>query len=61
MKASDTILEGEHSMLYELLILWIVGSITAVVSSMVFGGLLCVWCAFIGRKRAAQMAATCAH
>jgi hypothetical protein len=32
-------------MLYELFMLWFVGSIAAVVVSMVFGGLLCLWCA----------------
>jgi len=32
-------------MLYELFMLWMVVSITAVVASMVLGGLLCVWCA----------------
>jgi hypothetical protein len=49
----------EHFMLYELAMLWIVGSITVVAASMVFGGLLCVWCAFIGRRRAARMVANC--
>ena len=39
-------------MLYELFMFWIVGSITAVATSMVLGGLLCVWCAFKGRRRA---------
>jgi hypothetical protein len=38
-------------MLYELFMLWIVGSISVVVASMVLGGLLCVWCAFKGSKR----------
>jgi len=33
-------------MLYELFMLWIVGSITAVAASMVLGGVLCLWCAF---------------
>jgi hypothetical protein len=33
-------------MFYELFMLWMVGSITAVVVSMVLGGLLCLWCAF---------------
>ena len=32
-------------LLYELFMLWMVGSITAVVASMVIGGLLCLWCA----------------
>jgi len=32
-------------LLYELFMLWMVVSITAVVASMVFGGLLCLWCA----------------
>jgi len=39
-------------MLYELFMFWVVGSIAVVVASMVFGGLLCVWCAFKGRVRA---------
>jgi len=38
-------------MLYELFMLWIVGSISVVVASMVIGGLLCVWCAYKGGKR----------
>ncbi len=38
-------------MLYELFMVWVVGSITVVVASMVFGGLLCVWCALKGGKR----------
>ena len=38
-------------MLYELFMLWIVGSISVVVASMVIGGLLCVWCAYKGSKR----------
>ena len=46
-------------MLYELFIVWVVGSITVVATSMVLGGLLCVWCAFVGRRRAARMVATC--
>ena len=46
-------------MLYELFVVWIVGSITVVAASMVFGGILCVWCAFIGRKRADRMVANC--
>jgi hypothetical protein len=32
-------------LLYDLFMLWMIGSITAVVVSMVLGGLLCVWCA----------------
>ena len=32
-------------LLYELFMGWIVVSITAIVASMVFGGLLCLWCA----------------
>ena len=55
----DTIFKGVPCMLYELFIVWIVGSITVVATSMVFGGLLCVWCAFIGRRRAARMVANC--
>ncbi len=38
-------------MLYILFMFWIVASISMVVASMVIGGLLCVWCAFIGRRR----------
>jgi len=38
-------------MLYELFMVWMVGSITVVVASMVLGGLLCVWCAYKGSKR----------
>jgi len=49
----------EHFILYELAMLWIVASITVVAASMVFGGLLCVWCAFIGRRRAARMVSSC--
>jgi hypothetical protein len=37
-------------MLYELFMVWMVGSITVVVASMVIGGLLCVWCAFKGKR-----------
>jgi hypothetical protein len=39
-------------MLYELFMFWMVGSIIVIVASMVLGGLLCVWCAFKGSKRA---------
>jgi len=38
-------------MLYELFMIWVVGSISVIAASMVFGGLLCVWCAFKGRRR----------
>lgn len=38
-------------MLYELFMLWVVGSISVILASMVLGGLLCVWCAFIARRR----------
>ena len=38
-------------MLYALFMLWMVGSISVVVASMVIGGLLCVWCAYQGGKR----------
>lgn len=38
-------------MLYELFMYWVVGSIGMVVASMVFSGLLCVWCASKGSKR----------
>ena len=39
-------------MLYELFMFWVIGSISVIVVSMVLGGLLCVWCAFKGSKRA---------
>ncbi len=45
-------------MLYALFMFWIVASISAVVVSMVLGGLLCVWCAFIGRRRSRRDAAS---
>ena len=48
----DIIFLEVNSMLYELFMIWIVGSITVVAASMVLGGLLCVWCAYKGRKRA---------
>ena len=38
-------------MLYAVFMFWIVASISVVVASMVLGGVLCVWCAFIGRRR----------
>ena len=38
-------------MLYALFMFWMVASISPVVASMVIGGLVCVWCAFIGRRR----------
>jgi hypothetical protein len=44
---------GTHSMLYEIFMFWVVASITGIVASVVLGGLLCVWCAYIGRKRTA--------
>jgi hypothetical protein len=37
--------------LYTLFMFWMVASISVVVVSMVLGGVLCVWCAFIGRRR----------
>ena len=46
-------------MLYELFMFWVIGSITVVVASMVRGGLLCVWCAFKGGKRA-RLVSNCA-
>lgn len=42
-------------MLYELFMYWVVGSITVIAASMVFGGLLCVWCAYRGSKRSRQV------
>lgn len=49
----DTIFsEAQFMILYDLFMLWIVGSISVIAASMVFGGLLCVWCAFKGRRRA---------
>lgn len=41
-------------MLYAVFMFWIVASISAVAASMVLGGVLCVWCAFIGRRRSRQ-------
>ena len=38
-------------MLYALFMFWMVASISVIVASMVLGGLLCVWCTFIGRRR----------
>jgi len=38
-------------MLYELFMIWVVGSIAVIATSMVLGGLLCVWCAFKGSRR----------
>ena len=38
-------------MLYTVFMFWMVVSISVVVVSMVLGGVLCVWCAFIGRRR----------
>lgn len=48
-------------MLYELFMFWVVVSITGLVASMVMGGLLCVWCALIGRKRAEWLSASCVN
>ena len=45
-------------MLYALFMFWIVASISVAVASMVIGGLLCVWCAFIGRRRFRRDAAS---
>ena len=45
-------------MLYAIFMFWIVASISVVVASMVIGGSLCVWCAFIGRKRFRRDAAS---
>jgi spore maturation protein SpmA len=39
-------------MLYELFMFLFAGSIIGVAVCIVLFGLLCVWCAFIGRKRA---------
>jgi hypothetical protein len=47
-------------MLYELFMLWMVGSISVIVASMVIGGLLCVWCAYKGSKRS-QLASDRTH
>jgi membrane protein required for beta-lactamase induction len=41
----------EEPMLYAVFLFWVVASISVVVASLVLGGLLCVWCAFIGRRR----------
>jgi hypothetical protein len=44
-------------MLYDIFMFWIVGSIIGVVVSIVLGGLLCVWCAVISRRRAERSSA----
>ena len=41
----------EESLLYALFMFWVVASISVVVAGMVLGGLLCLWCAFISRRR----------
>jgi hypothetical protein len=46
-------------MLYELFMFWVVVSTTGLVASMVLGGLLCVWCAYIGRKYAERCSSMC--
>ena len=38
-------------MLYAVFLFWVVASISVVAASMVISGVLCVWCAFIGRRR----------
>jgi hypothetical protein len=48
-------------MLYELFMFWVVVSIAGLVASMVLGGLLCVWCALIGRKRAEWHSTSCVN
>jgi hypothetical protein len=45
-------------MLYAVFMFWMVASISVVAASMVLGGLLCVWCAFIGRRRFRQNVAS---
>ena len=45
-------------MLYTVFMFWMVVSISVVAVSMVFGGVLCVWCAFIGRRRFRRDAAS---
>jgi len=57
----DTIFLEAHSMLYELFMFWVVGSITVVVASMVLGGLLCVWCSYRGSKQARWSLTTRTH
>jgi hypothetical protein len=37
-------------MLYELFMVWMVGSIAVIAASMVLGGLLCVWCAYSSKR-----------
>jgi membrane protein implicated in regulation of membrane protease activity len=44
-------------MLYDLFMFWIVASISMIAASMVLGGLLCVWCAFVSRRRAERSSA----
>ena len=41
----------EESLLYALFMFWVVASISVVVAGMVLGGLLCLWCAYISRRR----------
>jgi hypothetical protein len=45
-------------MSYELFMLWLSVFQALWASSMVLGGLLCVWCAFISRKRT-RLASNC--
>jgi len=54
IEAFERSLEEPNFMLYALFMFWIVASISVVVASMVIGGVLCVWCAFIGRRRFRQ-------
>jgi hypothetical protein len=41
----------EEFLLYALFMFWVVASISVVVAGMLLGGLLCLWCAFISRRR----------
>jgi hypothetical protein len=46
-------------MLYGLFMFWVIVSITGLVASMVMGGILCVWCAIVGRKRSEWSSRMC--
>jgi hypothetical protein len=39
-------------MLYTLFMFWVIASISVVVGTIVLAGVVCTWCAFIGRRRA---------
>ena len=45
-------------MLYTLVMFWVIASIAVVAAGIVLAGLVCTWCAFIGRRRARLDAAS---